>query len=135
MRSSVGSRWALPGLLALLVSSFGCAHGASGPVLSNKWRLECDGGADSSGTIVLRVTPHQGPPTDVSVSVEAGTAENAVARSIRDALVAQLPVDRFHVETDDGEDVLVKKAAGQPDFAIEIVSSGVAGVRIHPDRE
>jgi hypothetical protein len=79
---------------------------------SNKWRLEFSGGADSDGT-----------------------GENHVAKDVVKGLKAQLPEDGYHVERDDGEDVLIKKRHGAADFDVEVVSNTVKGVRIHPDRE
>jgi hypothetical protein len=40
----------------------------------------------------------------------------------------------YHVETDDGEDVLVKKRKG-PDFELKFVESTVESVRIHLKKE
>jgi len=102
--------------------------------LSNKWRLQCSGGANSAGEIVLRVTPKNGEPVDVTAVIKDGRGENGVARDIRDALKAGLDPKRFHVEVDDGEDVLVKKRGG-PNFEIRLVSSTVKGVRIGFDKE
>ena len=101
---------------------------------SNKWRLQCSGGADSDGVITLRITPKGGAPTEVAVAIKDRAGENAVARAIRDALKAQVG-DRYKVETDDGEDVLVKKRGRQPDFEIAVVSNTVKGVHITRDRE
>ena len=39
------------------------------------------------------------------------------------------------VETDDGEDVLVKKRGGTPDFEIIVVRNTAEGLRISLDRE
>jgi hypothetical protein len=116
---------------ALLLAVFVTA-GASP---SNKWRLQFSGGADSDGTIVLRVTPKGGVPLDASIDIEDGTGENAVAKAVVKGLKAQLPEDGYHVERDDGEDVLVKKRHGAADFDLEIVSNSVKGVRINRDRE
>jgi hypothetical protein len=102
---------------------------------SNTWRIECSGNAESSGTIEFRVLPQQGAVIPVSVSVEKGRSENDVAKAIRDAFRAQLPAARFTAETDDGEDVLVKKKGGQPDFAIELAASNVEHVRLNIQRE
>lgn len=103
--------------------------------VSNKWRIEVSEGANNTGTMQFRLTPTQGQPIDVSATVREGRGENGVARDIRDAFQAQLPADRFSVETDDGEDVLVEKADGQPDFSIELVQSTVTGTRVEFDRE
>jgi len=102
---------------------------------SNGWRIECSGNAESSGTIQFRVLPQQGEVIPVTVNVEKGRSENDVAKAIRDAFRAQLPAARFSAEADDGEDVLVKKKDGQPDFAIELASSNVAHVRLNLQRE
>ena len=102
---------------------------------SNKWRLQFSGGADSDGTIVLRFTPKGGAPLEASIDIEDGTGENAVAKAVVKGLKAQLPEDGYHIERDDGEDVLVKKRHGAADFDLEIVSNSVKGVRINPDRE
>lgn len=105
------------------------------PSPENKWRIECSEGANSDGEIVFRVTPQAGQPIDVRVAIENGTSENAVARRIRDAFRAALPKDAYSVETDDGEDVLIKKRYGANDFALQLVTNGVKGVRLDVERE
>jgi hypothetical protein len=102
---------------------------------SGKWRIECSGGADSDGRVVLHITPKGEPHQEVTVAIAKGTGENAVARAIRDALKAQLDSKRFHVEIDDGEDVLIKKRGRTPDIALQVAGNTVAGVRLNPDRE
>jgi hypothetical protein len=102
---------------------------------SNGWRIECSGNAESAGTINFRVLPHQGEVIAVVVQVQKGRSENEVAKDIRDAFRAQLPAGRFQAETDDSEDVLVKKKGGQPDFAIELAASSVQDVRLNLQRE
>ena len=101
----------------------------------NKWRIECSEGANSDGEIVFRVTPKGGQPIEVRVAIKNGTSENAVARRIRDAFRKTLPKESFHAETDDGEDVLLKKRLGGDDFSLELVSNGVKGVRLDLERE
>lgn len=102
---------------------------------SNKWRLQFSGGAESAGTIVLRFSPEGGTPIEATIDVKDGTGENGVAAAVVESLKAQLPKDGYHVERDDGEDVLVKKHSGAADFDLEIVSNTVKGVRINPDKE
>jgi hypothetical protein len=92
------------GLLALSASPASAGS-------SNKWRIEVSEGANSDGEIVFQVTPEGGEAIEVRVAVEDGTRENKVARTISDAFESQLPSDDYHVEVDDGEDVLVKKEA------------------------
>jgi hypothetical protein len=102
---------------------------------ANKWRIEMSGQALTSGDIVFRVTPRQGEAVDVSVGIKSGRAENNVAKDVRDALAARLSPDRYSVEVDDGEDILIKKKEGQPDFALELVESNVRNVSIKVEGE
>jgi hypothetical protein len=102
---------------------------------SNKWRLEFSGNAESSGAIVLRISPVGGTPIEATIDIEDGTSENGVAKAVVKSLKTQLPESGYHIERDDGEDVLLKKKGGAADFDIEIVSNTVKGVRINPDRE
>lgn len=102
---------------------------------SNKWRLEFSGNAESSGAIVLRISPVGGTPIDATIEIEDGTSENGVAKAVVKSLKTQLPESGYHIERDDGEDVLLKKKSSAADFDVEIVSNTVKGVRINPDRE
>ena len=102
---------------------------------ANKWRIELSGQAMTTGDIVFRVTPRQGDAVDVSVGIKSGRAENNVAKDVRDALAARLSPDRYSVEVDDGEDILIKKKAGQPDFAVELLDSTVRNVNIKVEGE
>ena len=123
------------GVMIVLAISISAAWGAGDLEYSNKWRIECSGDAESDGAIQLRVTPKGGKPTTVTVQVEDGRSENGVARDIRDALRTQLPPGTYDVETDDGEDVLLKKNFNESNFALELVSSSVEDVRIVLDQE
>ena len=102
---------------------------------SNKWRIEMSGQALTTGDIVFRITPRQGESVDVSVGIRSGRDENNVAKDVRDALAAKLSPDRYTVEVDDGEDILIKKKEGQPDFALELVESNVQNVSIKVEGE
>jgi len=102
---------------------------------SNKWRIEMSGQALTTGEILFRVTPRQGEAVDVSVGIKSGREENNVAKDVRDALAAKLSPDRYSVEVDDGEDILIKKKDGQPDFALELVESNVQNVSIKVEGE
>ena len=53
-----------------------------------------------------------------------GCYNREFARDVRDALRAQVG-KRYHVETDDGEDVLVKKRHGERDFIVTVVENSV----------
>jgi hypothetical protein len=102
---------------------------------SNKWRIELSGQALTTGEMVFRVTPRQGEATDISVNIRSGRAENNVAKDVRDALAARLSPQRYTVEVDDGEDILIKKKEGQPDFALELVETNVQNVSVKVEGE
>jgi uncharacterized protein (DUF2141 family) len=102
---------------------------------SNKWRIELDGQAQKTGDIQFRVTPRQGDPIDITANIRSGRAENNVAKDVRDAFAAKLSPERYTVEVDDGEDILIKKKDGQPDFAVELVESSVQNVNIKVEGE
>ena len=102
--------------------------------VQNKWRLEFSGNAESDGRIVLELSPEQGEPRQATVDIRKGRSENGVARDVRDALRAQAG-QRYTVEVDDGEDVLVKKRSGERDFVVTVVENTVDGVRLEVDAE
>jgi len=101
---------------------------------SNKWRIQVSSDADSDGVVAFRIAPTNSSPVDVTVQVPKNAGENHIARLIRDTLRAKLG-DRYKVEVDDGEDVLVKKRTGGADFDLTITQQSVSGVRITLDRE
>lgn len=116
-------------LLTLIVSATALAHP------SNKWRLQFSGGSHSDGEIVLQFSPQGGEPFTVHIPVPADKRENAVAKIVTTVLREKLPADAFHVERDDGEDVLIKKRHGAANFDLMVVFNSVKHVRINPDRE
>ncbi|GAA5076861.1 hypothetical protein [Lysobacter panacisoli] len=117
-------------LSVLLVVGIGAAVAAP----SNKWRIQVSSDADSDGVVVIRIAPTDAPPVDVTVQIPKDAGENHIARLIRDSLRAKLG-DRYKVEVDDGEDVLVKKHHGSKDFEVAITQKTAAGVRITLDKE
>ena len=119
-------------LAGLLIASAGSAAASS---RSNKWRLQFSGGADSDGVITMRFTPKGGEPIVTETPIKKGTGENAVAKEVVKSLKKQLPPKQFHIERDDGEDVLVKRKWGAKTFDYKTVSNTVKGVRINPDKE
>ena len=102
---------------------------------SNKWRIELDGSALKTGDMQFRVTPSQGESIDVVATIKSGLAEDAVAKNVRDAFAAKLNPERFTIEVDDGEDILIKKKDGQPDFTLELIESDVRNVNIKIEGE
>jgi len=103
--------------------------------LSNKWRIKVSEGAKSTGTMIFRVSPKGQSSIDVRVGVVDGARENKVASVIRDAFRTQLPRDGYHIEKDDGEDVLIKARGDTPRFALSMLTSNVKSVRIRLGKE
>ena len=101
---------------------------------SNKWRIEVKEGANNDGVARFRVTPKGEVAVEVTVDIKDGRSENGVARDVKNAFKAALDTKRFHVEGDDGEDVLVKKKGG-PDFALELLESTLKGTHFDLERE
>ena len=119
-------------MVTLLILS---APGVATAKPSNKWRLQFSGGADSDGVITIQLLPIGGEPLEASTEISDNTGENAVAKAVTKSLKKQLPSDVYHVERDDGEDVLIKRRRGNPNLDVKILSNTVKGVRIRPDRE
>lgn len=104
------------------------------PHASNKWRIAFDERAKSDGTITLRVWPAAADPILIEVPIKDGVSENHIAQAVRDAIGTRLGKG-YHVETDDGEDVLVKARHGTKDFGLDLVSNTVRDVDIKLRRE
>jgi hypothetical protein len=102
--------------------------------LSNKWRIEVHEGANNTGTLLFRITPDKGTALDIVVNIAKGRSENGVASDIKNTFKKALDPKVYHVETDDGEDVLVKKRKG-PDYEVKLVESTLKGTRIDIDKE
>ncbi|WP_162410863.1 hypothetical protein [Pseudoxanthomonas daejeonensis] len=102
---------------------------------SNKWRLQFSGHAKVDGEIELSFTPKDGTATSVVVAVPKGTGENAAARLARDTIKQAFGKGVYNVETDDGEDVLVKKRGSTPSFEVIVVRNTADGLRLGLDKE
>lgn len=122
-------QWIVAITLALAASTAVAADG-----VENKWRVEVSGNAETAGRIVLQLAPVKGDPIQAIATVANGRSENDVARDVSAALQA-VASDQYNVEVDDGEDVLVKKQAGERDFVITVVENTVQGVRVEIDAE
>src|SRR5512137_2019430 len=93
---------------------------------SNKWRIEVKEGANNDGVARFEVTPKGEAMIPVTVTIKEGRSENGVAADVKKAFKAALDPKRYHVEGDDGEDVLVKRKSG-PDLSIKLVESTLRG--------
>lgn len=120
-------------LFISLLLAFTCASAQARE--SNKWRIEFSEGAKSDGDIVFEISPSGASAFEVGTRIEDGTRENRVAQAVSKSLQKQLPDDQYHVEVDDGEDVLVKKRHGAENFGLRLISNTVKAVRIDIERE
>lgn len=102
---------------------------------SNKWRIKCNHKADVAGVIVLRLTPEGQAAVEVTVDIPKGMRENEAARTIRKAIKSSALGERYKVEIDDGEDVLIKRRSRQPNIDLEILSNTADGLTIKTHRE
>jgi hypothetical protein len=100
------------------------------PKPDTKWRIPCSGYSTSAGTVKFLVSQPESPDIEITANVPKGHSENQIAKDVRDGFRAALPKDRFSVETDDGEDVLVKAKGDQKKYVVTFVSLSVQGIAI-----
>lgn len=126
----------LPGaLLAATLALTTVLAVAESPDTSNRWRLQAGGESTADGVIVVRLSEIGAVVAEVPVSVPKHTAKKGVAERIRDSLNGALEGDRYKVEVDDGEDVIVKAREDVKDFEIAIVSNTADGIEVKLDKE
>jgi hypothetical protein len=97
---------------------------------SSNWRIAFNHQADNDGTVVFRIAPVGGTPTDVEVKVPKGSTENKVAEIVSAAIKATLGSDNYRVGVDDGEDVVVKSRGKNPKFELTMVSTSLTGLEV-----
>jgi phosphomannomutase len=127
MKRRLGTALAMAALLAL----------AAGQALADprsKWRIEFDHSSDNAGEIVLRITPENGQPIDVTTQIPDSTRENVAADLVRDSLKATLGKG-YKIQTDDGEAVLIRKSGKTPKFELTLASSTVTGLSVKIERD
>lgn len=118
-----------------LTSLAAVAQDAAKLDLSNKWRIQISEGAKSDGELRFLISPKDGTPLEVAVEIKDGRWENGIAKDIRDRLRQALDAKAFHVEVDDGEDVLVQKRGKAPRFELRLLESTVKATRIGIDKQ
>jgi hypothetical protein len=96
---------------------------------AGKWRLEFGSHADNDGTLTLRIAPEGGAPVDVETKVTANSGAGKVAKAVSDSLKVSLG-DGYHVETDDGEDVVIKREGKTPKFEVTLAGSTLTGLKV-----
>jgi hypothetical protein len=124
--------WAAAAMAAAILS--GTAAIAADAKTSHRWRIEVSESANSDGTLRFAVTPVGGESKTIEVPIKNGRSENHVAQDIRDAMKGGLSAE-YHVEVDDGEDVLIKVKNPMPKFTVALLDSTVKSVHIHVETE
>lgn len=117
-------------LMVAALAGMGCLANAADPKPSGAWRIEFNHVADNDGTIVFRIAPINGTPTDVETKVPAKTSENSVAQLVSDSLKASLGTKNFRIGVDDGEDVIIKKRGKTKNFELTMVSTSLTGLEV-----
>jgi hypothetical protein len=104
------------------------AHAAE-PKPVDKWRIVLNHTAENDGVITFRIAPVDKDPIDVETKIPRNTGENHAAQILRDSLKASLG-EGYHIETDDGEDVLIKRHGDTPKFIVTMVNSSLTGLEV-----
>jgi hypothetical protein len=101
---------------------------------SGKWRVAFSSRAGNDGTFTLRVAPEGGAPVDVETKIAASSSADKVAKAVRDSLRASLG-EGYHVETDDGEDVVIGREGKTPKFEVTLACSTLTGLVVWIKKE
>ena len=101
---------------------------------SAKWRIQFGDYTSNDGTITFHVAPEGGTPVDVETKVSKGSGATTVARTVKDSLKAALG-EGYKVETDDGQDVIVRANSKTPEFDLTIAGSTLAGLSVRFKKE
>ncbi len=99
------------------------------PKPSSKWRVEFNHWSESEGELVLRITPAEGDPIEVTTRIPNSTRENLAADLLAGSLKGQLG-GGYTVKVDDGEDVVIKTKGKTPKFVLSIANSTVTGLKV-----
>lgn len=122
--------------LCLVPASFAAtAQDAAPPDLSNEWRIQVSESAASDGELHFLISPEGGTPMEVAVAIKDGRGENGIAKDIRDRFRQALDARAFHVEVEDGEDVLVQTRGKAPRFELRLLESTVGSTRVELVKE
>ena len=99
-----------------------------------KWRIQFGDYTSNDGTITFHVAPEGGTPVDVETKVSKGSGATTVARTVKDSLKASLG-EGYKVETDDGQDVIVRANSKTPKFDLALAGSTLSGLSVRFKKE
>jgi hypothetical protein len=101
---------------------------------AGKWRIQFTDYTANDGTITFRVTPVGGTPVDVETRLTKGSGSSNAARMVKDSLKSSLG-EGYKVETDDGQDVIIRANSNTPKFDLMLAGSTLAGLRVRFKKE
>ena len=101
---------------------------------AGKWRVEFGSHADNDGTLTLRVAPEGGTPVDVETKITTKSGAGKVAKAVSDSLKVSLG-EGYHVETDNGEDVVIMREGKTPKFEVTLAGSTLTGLVVKIEKE
>ena len=105
------------------------------PDTSNKWRVQVSGESTADGVVLVRLSEIGSVIAEIPVTVPKHSDKKGVAQRIRDSLNGSLDANRYTVEVDDGNDVLVKAQEDVKDFELAIVRNTADGTKVTVDKE
>jgi hypothetical protein len=120
------------GLAAALVLAAAASSVQADP--AHKWRIEFDGRSTEDGTVVLRLNPINGKSIDVETRVPARSDDAHVATAVADSLKLSLG-DRYRVQTDDNNDVILSSGGDGPKFDLSLTRSTLTGIEVDIEQE
>jgi hypothetical protein len=99
-----------------------------------KWRIQFGEYSANDGAITFHVAPEGGTGVDVETKISKGSGASSVARKVKDSLKASLG-DGYDVETDDGQDVIIRAVSKTPKFDLTLAGSTLAGTSVRFKKE
>ncbi|MGH8251797.1 MAG: hypothetical protein ACREVI_14070 [Steroidobacteraceae bacterium] len=130
----IAARWRCILVALATVIAFDAAVAAEEPE-PIAWRIHCNGGADSHGWVVLAFVESGEVLAEISTAIPNGTPENDVARRVRKNLRQALPKDRYRVDVQGGESVVVTADGHRRPFEIRLVRNTADGTEVSVTRE
>lgn len=118
--------------LAALVLAAAASIAQADP--AGKWRIQFANYTNNDGAITFHLAPEGGSAVDVETKISKGSGATTVARSVKDAFKAKLG-DGYDVETDDGQDVIVRAESKTPKFDLTLAGSTLAGLSVRFRKE
>jgi hypothetical protein len=110
------------GLVFAVVAVFAGMTAVAQAEPAGKWRIMFDHWAEQDGVLVLRITPLDGAPIDVSTAIRRNTSKVSAAKLVSVALETQLG-EGYKVEFDNGMEVLIKRRGDTPKFEVTVANS------------